>query len=96
MASIRTTNINDTLTIKKVAQIYGHHPQMRFLTNHSNHPYCSYPKVQNLNDILKPGTKLIVIGKGKPETKYSESYVTVMHNQQQFDIMATDIKRFCN
>ena len=96
MASIRTTNINDTLTIKKVAQIYGHHPQMRFLTNHSNHPYCSYPKIQNPNDILKPGTQLKVISKGKPETKYSESYVTVMHNQQQFDIMASDIKRFCS
>ena len=96
MASIRTTKINNTLTIKKVAQIYGHHPQMRFLTNHSNHTYCSYPKIQNPNDILKPGTQLIVIGKGKPQTKYSESYVTVMHNQQKFDIMASDIKRFCS
>ena len=96
MASVRKTNINDILTIKKVAQIYGHHPQIRFLTNHSNHPDSRYPKIQNPNDILKPGTQLTVIGKGKPETKYSESYVTVMHNQQQFDILASDIRRFCS
>ena len=95
MASIRTTNINDVLTIKKVAQIYGHHPQMRFLTNHSNHPDCSYPKVQNHNDILKSGTQLKVIGKGKAQTKYRESYVTVIHDNQEFDIFASDLRRFC-
>ena len=91
MASIRTTNINDVLTIKKVAQIYGHHPQKRFLTNHSNHPDCSYPKVQNPNDILNVGTQLTVIGKGKAQTKYRESYVTVIHNHQQFDIFSSEL-----
>ena len=95
MASVRNTNINDILTIKKVAQIYGHHPQMRFLTNHSNHPYSSYPKIQNPNDILKPGTHLKVISKGKAQTKYSESYVTVKHMQQEFDILASDMRSFC-
>ena len=93
MASIRTTNVNDTLTIKKVAQIYGHHPKMRFLTNHADLSF--YPKVQNPNDILNVGTKLIVIGKGKAQTKYRESYVTVIHNNQEFDICSSELRRYC-
>ena len=95
MASIRITSINDILTIKKVAQVYGHNPQMRFLTNHSNHPDSRYPKIQNPNDILKRGTQLKVISKGKAQTKYSESYVTVKHMKQEFDILASDMRRFC-
>ena len=95
MASIKTTKINDTLTIKKTAQIYGHNPQKRFLTNHTNHSDCPYPKIQNPNDILKVGTQLKVINKGKPQTKYRESYVTVIHNNQQFDIFSSDLRRFC-
>ena len=95
MASIRTTNIGDTLTIKKIAQIYGHHPDGRFLTNHSNHAFSSYPKIDNPRRILQVNTTLNVIGKGKAETKYRESYVTVKHNQYVFDIMASDLRRFC-
>ena len=95
MASIRTTKIGDVVEIKKVAQIYGHHPDMRFLTNHSSHPYCSYPKLSDSEYIIQPGTKLVVIHKGKAETKFRESYVTVVHNQHEFDIMASDLRRFC-
>ena len=93
MASIRTTNINDILTIKKTAQIQGHNPKIRFLTTY--HPLSNYGQTQNPNEILKPGTQLIVIGKGKPQTKYRQSYVTVIHNNQQFDIFSSDLKRFC-
>ena len=95
MASIRTTNVGDTLTIKKIAQIYGHNPNGRFLTNHSSHPYSSYPKISDSQYIIQPGTKLAVIGKGPAETKFRESYVTVVHNQHEFDIMASDLRRFC-
>ena len=95
MASIRTTNIGDTLTIKKIAQIYGHNPNMRFLTNHSSHPDSSYPKLSDPQYIVQPGTKLAVIDKGPAQTKFRESYVTVVHNQHTFDIMASDLRRFC-
>ena len=95
MASIRTTNVGDTITISKLAQIYGHHPETRFLTNHSDHPDCSYPKISDDECIIQPGTKLAVINKGKAETKYRQSYVTVVHNQHKFDIMASDLRRFC-
>ena len=96
MASIRTTKVGDTLTIKKIAQIYGHHPNGRFLTNHSSHPDCSYPKLNDPQYIIQPGTKLAVINKGKAETKFRESYVTVVHNQHEFDIMSSDLRRFCD
>ncbi len=95
MASIRTTKIGDTLTIKKTAQIYGHNPGMRFLTNHSEHPESVYPKTDDLNQIVQVGTKLAVIDKGPAQTKYKQSYVTVVHNQHKFDIMASDLRRFC-
>ena len=95
MASIRTTNVGDTLTIKKISQIYGHHPDLRFLTNHSDHPYGSYPKISDPQYIVQPGTKVAVIDKGKAQTKFRESYVTVVHNQHKFDIQASDLRRFC-
>ena len=93
MASIKTTKISDILTIKKTAQIQGHNSKIRFLTSY--HPLSNYGQTQNPNEILKPGTQLIVIGKGKPQTKYRQSYVTVIHNHQQFDIFSSDLKRFC-
>ena len=95
MASIRTTKIGDTIEIKKVAQIYGHRIGAMFLTNHSSSPYCRYPKLSDSEYIIQPGTKLAVIYKGKAETKFRESYVTVVHNQHEFDIMASDLRRFC-
>ena len=95
MASIRTTNIGDTLEIKKIAQIYGHNPNGKFLTNHHNHLYCAYPKLDDPQYIIQVGTQLAVINKGPAQTKYRESYVTVKHNQHVFDIMASDIRRFC-
>ena len=94
MASIRTTKIGDTLTIKKTAQIYGS-SNMRFLTNHSNHPHSVYPAISDSQYIIQTGTKLAVIDKGPAETKFKESYVTVVHNQHTFDIMASDLRRFC-
>ena len=95
MASIRTTNVGDTLTIKKIAQIYGHNPNGRFLTNHSNHRDSSYPTIDDPKYIVQVGTKLAVVDKGPAQTKYSQSYVTVVHNQHEFDIMASDLRRFC-
>lgn len=95
MASIRTTQICDVIEIKKVAQIYGHRIGAMFLTNHSSHPDCSYPKLSDSEYIIQPGTKLVVIHKGKAETKFRQSYVTVVHNQHEFDIMASDLRRFC-
>ena len=95
MASIRTTNVGDTITISKLAQIYGHHPDGMFLTNHSDHSDSSYPKLSDPQYIIQPGTKLAVINKGKAETKFRQSYVTVVHNQLKFDIMASDLRRFC-
>ena len=95
MASIRTTQIGDIITVSKLAQIYGHHPEGMFLTNHSDHPDCSYPKISDPQYIIQPGTKLAVIYKGKPETKYRQSSVSVVYNQHKFDIMASDLRRFC-
>ena len=95
MASIRKTNVGDTLEIKKICQIYGHNPDVRFLTNHSSHPECAYPKLSDPQYIVQPGTKLAVIDKGPAETKYRQSYVTVVHNQHEFDIMASDLRRYC-
>ena len=88
MASIRTTNIGDTLTIKKIAQCY-----IKVLTNY--HPHCSYPMTTNPDEILHVGTQLTVIDKGPAQTKWNESYVTVVHKGKQFDIRSSDLRRFC-
>ena len=90
MATIRKTNIGDTLTIKKIAQCYS-----QILTNHSDHPECPYPKTTNPDEILPVGTKLDVIDKGRAQTKWAQSYVTVLHKGKEFDILASDLRRFC-
>lgn len=94
MASIRTTNIGDVLTIKKISQIHGFHPARLHLTNY--HPDSPYAMTKDANMILNVNDQLPVIGKGKAQTKYREGYVTVTYNQYTFDIMATDLRRFCN
>ena len=92
MASIRSTQIGQYLTVKKIAQIYGHNPKIQFLTNHTNRG--NYPKVEDPDLILQIGLRVQVIGKGKGNTKYRESYVTVIDNRNnEFDIFASDLKR---
>ena len=95
MSSIRTVQLGDTLEIKKIAQIEGHHKDHLFLANHSDHPLSSYAKATDTIRIITPSTKVAVIAKGKAETKYRESFVTVVHNNITFDIMASDLRRFC-
>lgn len=90
MASIRTTQVGDTLTIKKIAQCYSN-----ILTNHSDHQDCRYPKTVNPDEILTVGTQLTVLDKGPAQTKWAQSYVTVEHKGKEFDILATDLRRFC-
>ena len=90
MASIRKTNVGDTLTIKKIAQCYS-----QILTNHSDHPDCPYPKTTNPDEILPVGTKLEVIDKGPAQEKWRQSYVTVHYKGKNFDIVASDLRRFC-
>ena len=90
MASIRSTNIGDTLTIKKIAQCSS-----PILTNHTDHPDCPYGKTSNPNEIIPVGTQLIVIDKGKAQTKWAQSYVTVRYKGKEFDIVASDLRRFC-
>jgi hypothetical protein len=94
MASIRTTRVGDVIEIKKTCQIYGSHKDRLFLTNHSNHPLCQYPKITDASQILRPGTKVVVVAKGKAETKYSCSFVSVVHNGITFDIFSDMLPRF--
>ena len=93
MASIRTTNIGDTLTIKKTSQIFGFSSSRLHLTSH--HANSAFGKASDPNKILNPGAQLTVVGKGKAQTKYKESYVTVSYNQYTFDIMSSYLKNFC-
>ena len=94
MASIRSTQVGQFLTVKKVAQVSGSNPKIQFLTNHTSHPASNYPKEEDPNRILEVGSKVQVIGKGKAQTKYSESYVTVIdHRNNQFDIFASNLRR---
>ena len=95
MTSIRTVQLGDTLEIKKITQIEGHHKDHLFLANHSDHPLSSYAKATDTTHIVQPGTKVAVIAKGKANTKYSCSFVTVVHNNITFDIHSTDLRRFC-
>jgi len=88
MASIRTTNIGDTLTIKKISQIFMNH-----LAN--QHTDSAYGMTTDQSKILNVGTQLKVVGKGKAQTRYRDSYVTVTYNQYTFDIMSSDLRRFC-
>jgi len=95
MASIRSTQVGQYLTVKKTAQIYGNNSAIKFLTNYSNRSGAIYPKVEDPNLILQIGLRVQVIGKGKGNTKYRESYVTVIDNRNnEFDIFASDLKRF--
>ena len=93
MASIRSTKIGDTLTIKKTSQIFGFNPQRLHLTSH--HANSAYGKASDPNMILNPGTQLTVISKGKAQTRYRESYVTVTNDQYTFDIMSSYLRNFC-
>jgi hypothetical protein len=90
MASIRTTQIGDILEIKKISQCYSN-----ILTNHTDHSECQYPKTTNPDEILHVGTQLKVLDKGKAETKWAQSYVTVSYKGKEFDILASDLRRFC-
>lgn len=87
MASIRSTNIGDTLTIKKIAQFN------RILTSH--HPLSPYGKTTDQSKILPVGTKLTVINKYAKGSKWAPSCVTVKHNNFQFDILSSDLRKFC-
>lgn len=94
MASIRSTQIGQYITVKKIAQVYGSNPKIQFLTNHTSHPASNYPKVEDPNKILDVGMKVQVIGKGKAQTKYCQSYVTVIDDRNnEFDIFSSDLKR---
>ena len=95
MTTIRNVNLGDTLEIKKLSQVSGHNKDILFLTNHTDHPNSQYPKTTDTTRIVRPGTKVAVIAKGKPQTKYKQSYITVVHNNLTFDIFASDIRRFC-
>ena len=95
MASIKNIQLGDTLEIKKISQISGHHKDLLFLTKHSDHPYCRYPKTTDTTRIVRPGTKVAVIAKGKSQDKYNESFITVVHNNLIFDIRSSDLKIFC-
>ena len=90
MASIRTTKVGDILTIKKIAQCYTN-----ILTNHSDRPGCRYPMTTNPDEVLQIGTQLTVLDKGPAQTKWSQSYVTVEHKGKEFDILASDLRRYC-
>ena len=90
MASIRTTNVGDTLTIKKIAQCCS-----PILTNHSSHPDCPHAKANDVNHILEVGTELTVLDKGPAQTKWAQSYVTVCYKGKDFDILAKDLRRYC-
>lgn len=94
MASIRSTQVGQFLTVKKVAQVYGSNPNIQFLTNHTNHLASNYPKVEDPNRILEVGMKVKVLSKSKAQTKYRQSFVTVIdHRNNEFDIFASDLKR---
>jgi len=94
MASIRSTQIGQFLTVKKIAQVSGHNPKIQFLTNHTSHPASNYPKEEDPNRILEVGMKVKVLSKSKAQTKYRQSYVTVVdHRNNEFDIFASDLKR---
>ena len=93
MASIRSTQVGQYLTAKKIAQIYGSNPKIQFLTNHTNRG--NYPKIDDPSRILDVGMKVQVIGKGKAQTKYNEAYVTVIDDRKNmFDVMSSDLRRF--
>ena len=95
MASIRTVQVGQYIEIKKIAQIYGNNPVMQFLTAHTNSPYGSYPKINDPNKILTIRMKVQVIGKGKAQTRYNESYVTVIDDRKNiFDVMSSDLRKF--
>ena len=92
MASIRSTQVGQYLTVKKIAQIYGNNSSLKFLTSYSDRG--SYPKTDDPNDILEKGMRVKVVSKGKGNTKYRESYVTVVDNRNnEFDIFASNLKK---
>ena len=49
----------------------------------------------NPNEILHVGVQLKVIDKGPAQTKWNESYVTVTYKCKQFDILSSNLRRFC-
>lgn len=88
-----------TLTIKKLAQVYGSDTKP-FLTNHIKNPahlaWSSYPPTNDPTKVLPIGTTLQVLGIYPANTRYAPAYITVLSSTgQTFDIMAPDISRFC-
>ena len=96
MASIRSTKVGQHIELKKIAQIYCN-KYMNYLTSHTDSAYSSYPKVTDPSKILTVGMKFKVISIGKPQTRYTESYVTVIDNRNnKFDIFASDLRKHFN
>jgi hypothetical protein len=89
-----------TLTVKKMAQVYGDTGN-HFLTTrprHHNNPYfySPYPIMSDPARILPVGTTLQILSHGQAQTRYSTAYITVLSSTGfTFDILARDIGRFC-
>ena len=89
-----------TLTISKLAQVYGD-PGQHLLTTrprHHNNPYfySPYPIMSDPARILPVGTTLQILAIGPAQTRYSTAYITVKSSTGfTFDIVARDISRFC-
>ena len=90
-----------TLTIKKLAQVYGDNPSRYSLTTrprHHNNPYfySPYPIEPDPARILPVGTTLQILSIGPANTQYSTAYITVLSSTGfTFNILAPDICRFC-
>jgi hypothetical protein len=87
------------LTIKKEAQVYGE--RRFFLANQIKNPAhinwgCSYPPAHDPARILPVGTTLEVLSIHPGGTSYSCAHVKVKSSTGfTFDVLATDLGRFC-
>ena len=94
-----------TLTIKKESHAYrpnaAQFPNFSYLANQVKNPAhvswgSSLPNGSDPARILPVGTTLQILSINPPATKYGPAYITVLSSTGlTFDILSTDIGRFC-
>jgi hypothetical protein len=104
ITTIKNSGIT-TLTIKKESHAFRPNakefPDHSYLANQIKNPShvdwgCSLPSASDPARILPVGTTLKILSINKTNTRYSCAFITVLSSTGlTFDILSTDINRFC-
>jgi hypothetical protein len=93
ITKIKALGFPITLKITKTSQIYGHSSALRFLTNHSDHMYSSYPKITDPSRIMAVGST-VIIRSYETNSKSLANHLICEYNGIDFAVFNSDISRY--